>query len=67
MNLLPCSQPCRHQKEGYCTVEGTQPIQQTNGDCPYFVHLQDIALTKQHLNRLSQIGDTNQLDTWFKI
>lgn len=68
MNLLPCSQPCRHQHDGYCTVEGTQPIEQIGGTCPYFVDIRDaLPLTKQQLNCLRQTGNTNQLDFRFKV
>ena len=67
MNLLPCAQPCRHQKEGYCTMEGTQPVQQISGDCPYFIDRKDICPSaKQQLNRLSQTAHANQFNFWFK-
>lgn len=67
MNLLPCGKPCRHQKDGYCTMEGTQPIRQAFGDCPYFDDCRDsLPLMKQQLDRLSQTGNTQQLDLGFK-
>ena len=67
MNLLPCAHPCRHQKDGYCTMEGTQPVRQTDGDCPYFVDVCDILpSSKKQLDRLSQTAHTNQFNFWFK-
>ena len=63
MNLLPYSQPCRHQRDGYCTMEGTQPVQQAFGDCPYFTDARDILpSSKQQLDRLRQTGNRDQLD-----
>ncbi len=67
MNLLPCAQRCRHQKDGYCTMEGVQPVQCLNGGCPYFIDSQDILPSaKEQLDRLSKAGDRDQLDLWFK-
>ena len=68
MNLLPCSQPCRHQKDGYCIMEGTQPVQQAAGDCPYFVDSRDaLPSAKQQLDRMRQCGNADQLDFRFKV
>ncbi len=67
MNLLPCAHPCRHQKDGYCTMEGTQPIQQINGDCPYFVDARDaLPSAKKQLDRLRKAIHADQFDFWFK-
>ena len=67
MNLLPCGKPCRHQKDGYCPTERTQAIRQALGDCPYFDDCRDsLPLMKQQLDRLSQTGNTQQLDFGFK-
>lgn len=67
MNLLPCSQPCRHQKDGYCTMEGTQPVRQMRGNCPYFMEQMDaLPLTKQQLDCLRKTGNPDQFDFWFK-
>lgn len=67
MNLLPCAQSCRHQKDGYCTMEGTQPVCQSSGDCPYFMDNRDmIPSAKQQLNRLSKTADTKKFNFWFK-
>lgn len=63
MNLLHCNKNCRHQKDGYCTMEGTQPIQQSYGDCPYFMDNKDIfPLSKQQLNCLRQSADSNKFN-----
>ena len=67
MNLLPCAKTCRFQKDGYCTMEGTQPIRQSFGDCPYFFDCKDVLpLFQQQLNCLSKAGNPNQLDFRFK-
>ena len=67
MNLLSCGKPCRHQKDGYCTMEGTQPIRQATADCPYFIDCRDsLPLFKQQLDCLRQTANTHQLDFWFK-
>lgn len=67
MNLLPCSQPCRHQRDGYCVLEGTQRIQSLHRCCPYFVDRKDaLPLMQQQLNRLRQTGNADQLDLGFK-
>lgn len=67
MNLLPCAKPCRYQKEGNCTMEGTQPVRQVHGDCPYFCDCRDsLPLFQQQLDCLSKTGNTNQLDLGFK-
>lgn len=68
MTLIPCGQPCRHQREGYCTLEGTPPVQQVGSGCPYFHPQQDaLPRSKEQLNRLRQAADANQLNLWPEI
>ena len=35
--LIPCSHPCAHQKEGYCTLQSLhKTTSRIGGDCIYF-------------------------------
>ncbi len=67
INLLTCSRRCRHQKDGYCTMEGIQPVQRLGNGCPYFVDSKDaLPSAQEQLDRLSKTGNRDQLDLWFK-
>ncbi len=67
VNLLTCSQNCRHQRDGYCTMEGIQPVQRLGDGCPYFIDNKDILpSSKEQLYSLRKAGYRNKLDLWFK-
>jgi len=37
MNLIQCAQPCRHQKDGYCTLEAPAAAHSSDdGACIHF-------------------------------
>ncbi|TCL44646.1 hypothetical protein EDD78_102272 [Harryflintia acetispora] len=37
MNLVPCSKHCRHQREGYCALEGiSEPVSVQEKECSFF-------------------------------
>ncbi len=45
MNFIICGEPCKHQREGYCALEGTAVITNTTlSSCRYFQPL-DTAIT----------------------
>lgn len=68
MNMLPCAQLCRHQKDGYCQLKGTPQIQHLSCACPYFVSVKDaVPLPQNRLNGLRETADSDQVDLGFKI
>ena len=43
MNFIICSEKCRHQKDGYCTLEGAGEVTNalSSADCCYFRPISD--------------------------
>lgn len=40
MNLIPCHNPCKHQRDGYCTLCGvSEPATSRECGCGYFIPL----------------------------
>lgn len=36
MNLIECDAECMHQKEGYCCLEHTSKVTNSEGGCAYY-------------------------------
>lgn len=56
MNLIQCSEICKYQIDGYCSLEKCGLVSSTEYDCPYFVEL---SLDKR--NSFSQTANTDKL------
>ena len=37
MGIIPCAEPCRYQKEGYCELNRCTVINSVASACPYFL------------------------------
>lgn len=37
MGLIPCSEECKFQNDGYCFLEKCSCVNSTHKNCPYFV------------------------------
>ncbi len=36
MSIIPCSEGCQYQYDGYCTLEETGTVSAENIACPYY-------------------------------
>lgn len=62
MNLIPCSERCIHQKDGYCSCDhaGMVPQQSAvpHSDCLYFTEIIKAAEAEGSLSKhLKRLGD----------
>lgn len=58
MNLICCDQNCRHQKEGYCTLNQiTQLTSSPQGGCGYFRRPDESAALPQKSESLREAAD----------
>ena len=37
MSIIPCSEECKFQIEGYCSLEKPSTVNSIKNDCPYFI------------------------------
>ncbi|HBH95958.1 MAG TPA: hydroxymyristoyl-ACP dehydratase [Ruminococcaceae bacterium] len=57
MNLIPCSENCRHQKDGYCCLEEYGAITDAAASpCAYFAEKEKVSENASTANNKKQGG-----------
>jgi hypothetical protein len=57
MGIIQCAENCRHQADGYCTLDKYSNVTSLENSCPYFV-----SRLFDNGNRLCQVPDPYKLD-----
>ncbi len=57
MGIIQCAENCRHQTDGYCTLDKCSNVTSLENSCPYFV-----SRLFDNSNRLRQVPNPNKLD-----
>ena len=58
MVLIPCNAECKHQQEGYCTLDTISHVTNAQGTCAYYRH-KGIPTTKKAPSEQTEGADSS--------
>lgn len=58
MSWIPCAKHCRHQRDGYCSLDQITPLGTSpDEECAYFSRVEEEGLLLQRGTRLGEAAD----------